>query len=537
MVLYQLVNPMIFNYGGTVMRAIVADDELHVRRRLAEKIDWNAMGFEEVVCCSDGDEILEEMRRKKADLILTDIRMARVDGIEAARQARSISPETAIILMSAYDDKDYLKSALDLQVAGYLEKPFGKDQAEEMIRKAADLVRNRRKASQAVGYAARQNRRQGLSRAGERLLHQPLTPEEEREIHFLNPEFSDSECYAVVLARASTSEELETKGLQAESVWDFLEQMEMNAVCAGIRQDAAVLIFAGSESRIIKETGELAGILRHRRPAYLKPGKGKSAGWRIAVGSVGRGHESIADSYVNAAVTMERLFFHAEPILYFSAGTEQSMELTEESLESFRYSVRSGNFPACVSFLENLKQQLQANDGTLVRNVKNHYFRLALDVFENRQENEDHGGSEFYLWELFYQISDLNGLHEFLMELLAASFPKQNGREQGGQIDQILNYIDNHIADADLSLTEISRKYFMSVTYLCMYFKEKTGTTVKSYIIDQRMKKAADLLLYTDLKVTEVAYAVGFSDQSYFTKSFTKYYGVSPSHYKTEGTL
>ena len=120
------------------MRIIIADDELHIRRRLAEKIDWRALGVDDVALCSDGDEVVESVRAGGAELLLTDIRMPRMDGIAAAREAKRLCPALTVVLMSAYDDKEYLKSALDLRAAGYLEKPFPIELLKASIRNLFD---------------------------------------------------------------------------------------------------------------------------------------------------------------------------------------------------------------------------------------------------------------------------------------------------------------------------------------------------------------------------------------------------------------
>lgn len=127
-----------------MMRIVIADDEMHVRKRLETRVKWNELGFEEPILCADGDELLEELLKNGADVVLTDIRMPRMDGIDAVREARKVFPQLEVILMSAYDDKEYLKSALDLHVLGYLEKPFSIEQVSELcIRHYRDSMKRR----------------------------------------------------------------------------------------------------------------------------------------------------------------------------------------------------------------------------------------------------------------------------------------------------------------------------------------------------------------------------------------------------------
>lgn len=508
------------------MRVIIADDELHVRRRLTEKIDWKAFGIDEIAVCSDGDEILEKIENQKADLILTDIRMPRMDGITAVRKARKLCPDLTVILMSAYDDKEYLKSALDLQVLGYLEKPFSLEQVRELVKRAAEQKKEQEAAAIAVDFAAREQRRSRLEKIGLALCQYQSSYEEYREYLVREfPEFAKASCYYAVLLRRR-EEELD-RSPDADAVWfaDALEKYGWCGICAGMKRGGVILLLAGDAFR-------LEWILNRFLHLPDLPGAGS---WMFAAGSAATELSGIYHSYQDAVITMERHFYHCFPILYYEEKQTGPMSFGKEEQAGFQFALQSRNLGACLSYLEGLKRTVHQHDTTLVRVTKNHYFELALLILQNRTDTEQKKIQEYYLWELFYQMSSLDELHNFLVELLNDCMPENAaGAKMTEDISVILEYIDSHLQNPSLSLSDISQKHYMSVTWLCIYFKEKTGTTIKSYIIESRMKKAAQLFTYTDLKVAEVAEAVGFTDQSYFTKSFGRYFGKSPSRYKEE---
>jgi len=503
------------------MRVIIADDELHARRRLAEKIDWKQMGVESIELCSDGDEILEVLETSGADLVITDIRMPRMDGIQAIREARKHWPDLMVILMSAYDDKEYLKSALDLRVIGYLEKPFRLVQVKELLEKAMKIASSRKHAE----TAAMQQHKQAIRAAAASLCQYQSDYKEPLNVIRENcSEFAQSDIWCAVLIRRK-EEELDGMDEGVDLLCEkLLEEQKWCGICAGMKRGCAVVLFAADAVRLRMILQKMYHLL------VLKA----NGDWIFAAGSETEQMKGIYDSYQDAVITMERHFYHQIPVLYFDAKKIEPLHFSREEQDSFEFALQSHNAPACLSYLDGLKRSVCRHDTTLVRVTKNHYFQLALLIMQNRPR-QGMKISEYYLWELFYQATSLEELHGFLVELLTGYMPEEiSGHNDSRDIASILEYINKNLQNPGLSLSDISRAYYMSVTYLCMYFKEKTGTTIRSYIIESRMKKAAELLQYTDLKVTEIAEAVGFTNQSYFTKSFGRYFGMSPSRYKEE---
>ena len=506
------------------MRIIIADDELHVRRRLAEKIDWRALGVDETEVCSDGDEVVEAVCARGADVLLTDIRMPRMDGIAAAREARRQCPDLAIVLMSAYDDRDYLKSALDLRAAGYLEKPFDMDEARAALEKAVGEARNKR----AAGLAQRRLRRESLLAISTALLRGEETDGGAAALEAELPELFGEGRLAVLAVRLREEEDLPGHRLEPGTLRALLKRCDGELVLLGMERETAALGLAGDEAVVERRAEALFDRLEEGLAAS-RP-SGKRSGLIAAAGGCVEGAAGLRRSWLEAQAAMERLFFHREQMAFaWRMADGGAADLTGME-QGFLLAVQNGRSEACAHYLKSLREMLLAHDDTPVREVKNLYFRLALELLDGGAG----GGSEYYLWELFYRIDSLVALDGFLTELLRVRFPARWKTPTSENMEAVRGWIDAHIADPELNLDAISKAFCMSVTCLCMLFKEKTGTTVKAYVIESRMKRAAELLRMTDMKVSEVARAVGFADQGYFTKSFTKRFGASPSRYKEE---
>ena len=124
---------------------IIADDEEELRRAIVERVDWAAIGFEVVGEAENGAEALELVETLQADLLLTDIRMPFISGIELARQVREIRPAMSIAFLSGYDDFSYAQQAIQYNIISYLLKPLSLEElTEEMIRIREKMDQSRR---------------------------------------------------------------------------------------------------------------------------------------------------------------------------------------------------------------------------------------------------------------------------------------------------------------------------------------------------------------------------------------------------------
>ncbi len=120
------------------MKLLIADDEILTRTGLTTSIVWSDLGIDEVYEASDGVEGLEMAKKYQPDIVLSDVRMPRMNGIDMLYKIREIAPDTSFIFMSGYSDKEYLKAAIKLQAVSYVEKPLDLGEISQAVRTAAE---------------------------------------------------------------------------------------------------------------------------------------------------------------------------------------------------------------------------------------------------------------------------------------------------------------------------------------------------------------------------------------------------------------
>lgn len=119
--------------------ALIVDDEEELRRAIIEKVDWQESGFKVIGDAGNGIDALELAERLEPDLILTDIRMPMMSGLELARQVRELRPATQVVILSGYDDFGYAQTAIQYNIIGYLLKPISSSELTEELKRYAGV--------------------------------------------------------------------------------------------------------------------------------------------------------------------------------------------------------------------------------------------------------------------------------------------------------------------------------------------------------------------------------------------------------------
>ena len=131
------------------MKILIADDEDYTREGLLEEIDWEEFGIDEIMQAVNGEEALKIVRWFRPDIVLSDIRMPKLDGIAFAEEMLQLVPQSKLIFISGYMETEYLKSAIQLSVIDYIEKPIDVDQVKKALRRAVEEIVREKKSREA----------------------------------------------------------------------------------------------------------------------------------------------------------------------------------------------------------------------------------------------------------------------------------------------------------------------------------------------------------------------------------------------------
>lgn len=454
------------------MKILIVDDEFNSCELLAGKI--RSMGFEEieeVLCAASGESALEVLQKAKCEILITDICMSPMDGLELVCRAREKNPKIACVLLSAYDEFSYAQRGIQLGIQDYWLKPYREEQVRDTIWQLVREYRSNRQRSKFVLDA---------------LVNEAIFSGD-KEMKDIFPELSSLPGEArAVLWRGIGGQEPELPGR-----WTYYVQGKslLFLFPAGSQEEDAALL-----GQILEGTGKRCGVsLPGSRVAelYRQAGCALAAAW-VNPGNGAAFYREFDQAGLQSAVAdmvRRAVALPGEEIM-------EELRQKQKEMEPFPFSwfIHSLN--------ESLAQELADMGGK------------RGNVSPNRQ---DQG------WEPVLRKA---------LEAVARAKREQMEKGRREPIQWVKEYIREHYGE-ELDMTVIANKLDISYQYFSRLFHAQTGSTFSEYILNIRMKEACRLLLQGEL-VSVVAKRVGYQHPHNFARAFKKMYGVSPNAFRGE---
>jgi two-component system, response regulator YesN len=518
----------------------IVDDEKITRDSIREFIPWQELGVERVETARNGVAALELAEAVKPDIVLTDVRMPKMDGLELTKKLRETQPECKVIFISGYSDKEYLKTAINLKAVSYIEKPLNVEEIKSVVRETVELCRQEEK-KRADDEHLRSSLNESLP-----LLRQEATLEllkDGADIAQLRSKYGISllrlpetgpftaACIALNWAH----------GLDASAKNDARKSI-LNLLCPqlpGVPSPNAAG-FAENDRLAFLSCGDLNGM-EGAPQRILETITDLSCGKFTASMGVGTASAILVDipkSYRFAAECAKMQFYDGCGKVFFDSSLGGGKFAPERNLTaSFREALKLGRQETALQLARKLFDSArEARDGD-IESVKNAYFKLLLTVFEAARDRNlidlADENEQRYIWQEIEKIKFLPELSEYLLHNVGAIFARP-GQADGAswKICDINKYIRDNISDRDLSVQAIAHSVYLSQTYLCSFYKKMTGKTLNDYMTEVRMERARELLRDRRIKLYEVVSRIGLSDPNYFSTLFKKYTGCTPTEYR-----
>lgn len=512
------------------MRLLIADDEQLTRLGLKESLDLEALSVDQVVLADDGLHGLEAARKNPPDLVLTDVRMPRMTGVEMAEQILKLDPDVSIVFMSAYSDKEYLKAAIKLKAVSYVEKPLDLEELNAALKEAA-ASRLSRLHSRAIALSHEKHQMARLALE--------LTESEERQeasiqqlIGELKLPFTSNTSFSTVVVRFLTPISDIPSSASSALVKRFEASLEEGGIqrLYTIHGDQDMIVHLYSERRL--EEDRLKKITRG-----LAAGLKDFCHFFIARGPVVTGIGRIPHSYQKALEILERsFFFDLDSELPLEAVPSAALPVTDV-MPDFLLSLSEEQETQALEAAERLRASLSS--GVLTSSqVRDLYYKYLGKLDEHATSRHISlwsrpDSSIESIWESTSACTTLSQLNELLTQKVKLYFSIASQRNgENPVVFQIKEFIHLNYPLATLSVPDISSYAHLSSSYVCTLFKAETGQTLNQYLNEYRIRMAKQLLADPRFKITDISSKIGYSDGNYFSKAFKKMVGLSPSEYR-----
>ncbi|NQX45920.1 response regulator [Paenibacillus tritici] len=520
---------------------VVIDDIRAVVNGISRDMDWSELGIDIVGTASSGEGGLALVKKKLPDIIVTDIRMPRLSGIEMMRELRPQLPHAKFIFISGYSDFDHAQEALRLGAFDYILKPFTPRQLAEVVKKAAEELERERQHSEELSDMQQKLResmpllRQEYLSLLVRFSAQPETLR--RRWEFLQMDMQSSPLAVVVLEIDHFVQKSEEIPVNDAELLRFAVQ---NIVEETVLRVAKGTLFRESVHRfvLIINTGDGASALgiaeecRENAERYSKCTV--SAGVSRTVQEL----DELPVAYQQAVEALTYTFYTGGNSVFFWEHITQRPEVLprpDADLEKeLVYALRSGNAGQAEKLLLMLLETAGKTEA-LPSPDSAKALCVELAALIRNAVPELAGSPE--LTELMKALTSpravLNDLRESLKQLSKLSCAQVQSRLQFSAQEAIqaaIRYIREHL-HLNLLVGDYAAHVHLSTSYFSNLFKKVTGLSVGAFVIQEKMEQAK-LLLAGDRPIAEIAESLGYEERSYFSDVFKKTTGMTPTEFR-----
>lgn len=538
------------------IKVFLVEDEMVIRRGIKNSIDWEKEGYIFFGEASDGELAYPMIIKEKPDILITDIRMPFMDGLELCKLVKKELPNIKILILSGYDEFDYAKEAIRLGVTEYLLKPISSGKLLEALNGVSESIRREKEDKDLVRKYM----------------------EEMRE----NTEHEKQKFFEQMIAgNLSMADALETG-----------KKYEMN-LSAGMYNLLLFRFTLGEENR---KSGELLGEAEYaiekltERLEYVFEFQRGVEGWAFLL--MADNEEQMSERVKELSKDLEEIMKNYSTIAYFG-GIGQPVARLRELEESFREAERA----LAARFTMELNRIISVEDIRMAQNVDTlddieitsfgeiEKTRTMLEKFlNNGAEDEIDEFVDVYINELpeenlksvlmrqyiimdayIVMMSFCEKIEGIEGEMQAQSEELKNSMKTSQTLEEIKNYIrmllkkiigvrdtisgrrysdiieiakdqirKTYMSD-EISLNTIAAEVGMSPSYFSSIFSKEMGKTFVEYLTEIRMDRAKELLMCSSMKTSEIGYEVGYKDPHYFSYIFKKTQNCTPKEFRARG--
>ena len=520
-------------------KVFFVEDEIITREGIRDNVDWQDNGFEFCGEASDGEMALPLLRTVKPDVLITDIKMPFMDGLQLSKIVRERMPWVKIVILSGHDEFEYAQEAIKLGVTDYLLKPVTVGKLQDVLQKlTTQLDRERKEQEHLKELQAQVEENRAMLR--ERLLFKlivgAVSPTDAIETGQALGLDLVARHYLVILLKIELEDRSEQydhdEYLQLQSV--VIAMAEQNPDIFVLKRDWSdlILVMKGNTPDYLEEDRDL--LLDEIRQEVAKTRYQLTLG----MGNLKTRIEDISQSFAEALVNVQNSAGKT------GAGSNRDVEQIEllkvdkSAVESYLHSGVKDEFD---EFFNTYMQPLceAALKSSLIKN----YIFVDVALAAAKLVNELGGDVDKVIPELksiettMSNIKTVEELREQVYKILSDALNYRDSQAnglRGNLIYQAKEYIDLHYTEPGLSLHEVASHANLSASHFSVVFGQEAGQTFKEYLTEVRISKAKELLRMTALRSTDIAYQVGYNDPHYFSSVFKKNTGLSPIEFRSQ---
>jgi two-component system, response regulator YesN len=520
-------------------KVFFVEDEIVTREGIRDSVDWTGNGFEFCGEAPDGEIALPLLQATQPDVLITDVEMPFMDGLQLTKIVRERMPRVKIIILSGHDEFDYAQAAIKFGVTEYLLKPVTVQDLHVVLQKTAALLDRERRGQEdhhklqeqlAANEAIFQERLLLKLAMGTISASEAISAADQLGLELA------ARCYLVAVIKIQRRE--------PSAQLDFQEQLR-------VQQSISRLLEKNPDVYLLRQDPEeLILMLKGNTPEYLQEEcdlllkqierQVSETRYKLTVGT-GTPKERLSDisqSFVEALVTIRTEADKNEPDPFSRIDQAEWLKVDKSAVENY---LKRGTREELPFFIDAYIQPLsaEASRWRMLRNYVLTDIILATAKFVSELEgNVEQVIPDLHCIErVLANITTAEQIKAQVVKILSSALAFRDSKTSHqylGMIQHAKEFIGSHHMDPDILLDKVAGHVNLSPCHFSAVFSQETGTTFKEYLTELRINSAKELLRTTSLRSSEISERVGYHDPHYFSYVFRKNAGLSPKEFRLQ---
>lgn len=533
-----------------MLKVFLVEDEFVIREGIKKSINWTLNGYEFCGEASDGELALPMILKLKPDIVITDIKMPFIDGLELSKLIKKELPWIEIIILTGHEKFEYAKEGIEIGVARYLTKPINGEALLNEVNTLAAKIEERRQ-EQKIKEMYMKEMEENTLKDRKDLFHYLVTGTKAvgellEMANKLNISLS-SMWYNIVLMKINSIHHAHDE--YSNSLIEIEQQLEE------LVDEAKVLIFdrslegkafifkADSEQELEQVQSEYLGRMKEIFMKYEDVRYFSGIGMPVnRLRELPAAFEKASHAFAHRYLVRGNFFLNSQEMKQvvfleqeeFSIRNIDCGQIDRSKIKEF---LMLGEVEEVVYFVKEYFKTFGTS--ALKSNIFRQYITMdvyfcAMEFLAGQQlpseEVENLNPTAVYIHSEEDVIDYIIQIMKIALELR----DKSEVNRYGDIANQVLHFIENRYSDEEISLNLLAAQLNFSPSYLSTIFSQEMGQTFSRYLTEYRMNKAKELLRYTDKRSSEVSLEVGYKDPHYFSYLFKKTQGLTPTQYRSK---
>lgn len=522
-----------------VYKILIADDEFWTREKLRHMIQWEKYNMKFMEPAVDGEDVLQKMEKAVPDILITDINMPFLNGVDLLNVVHERYPEVITFVISGYDDFEYVKGTFMAGATNYLKKPVTKVELVNAVGRALELIGEREHEKDQLRKAA--------SAISDREFSQMIQQDKLSFIPTVSANTSAAFAgMSMVLIKIHDLKDSITAFQHDLTLFSYAVKTKLQEIIGDPDVILFNYIYRANEFIIITDKGQKE--LRHIAEK-IKISLSEMLRTCLTICISGQSYqiETIYMAYVEAVgLLMTRKYCRSDEILCSADAGKENFPVMQhvgnEHEKQMKNYLMTGNRSALQEMIFQTVGLARCSERKwslleVKQTVRQIVNMLTLYASYEKKENPQTASDVENIAEVMdksVESLDSDKLCESMNEVLDCIDFNKNIIAPDSMKDIVrkaADYVDGHYTE-ELTLTSLAERYHVESSYFSRMFRQEEGKTLILYITEKRIEKAKQYIENTQTNLTDVAFLVGYDDYTYFSRVFKKSTGLSPREYR-----